>query len=73
MVARPQAQQNVARCRDGANVLKSVNVYDLHGFCGDRLVPLFAWTGPSPCSYVSNHTTGGLEVRPLHAHKRAAP
>ena len=51
MVARPQAQQNVARCRDGANVLKSVNVNDLHGFCVDRLAPLFAWTGPPPCSY----------------------
>ena len=32
MVARPQAQQNVARCRDGANVFKSVSVNDLHGF-----------------------------------------
>ena len=52
MVARPQAQQNVARCRDGANVFKSVNVNDLHGFCRDRLVPLFAWTDPLPCSYV---------------------
>ena len=30
---------------------KSVNVNDLHGFCGDRLVPLFAWTSPPPCSY----------------------
>ena len=28
-----------------------MNVTDLHGFCGDRLVPLFAWTGPPPCSY----------------------
>ena len=25
---------------------KSANVNDLHGFCVDRLAPLFAWTGP---------------------------
>ena len=30
---------------------KSANVNDLHGFCVDRLAPLFAWTGPPPCSY----------------------
>ena len=30
---------------------KSANVNDLHGFCVDRLAPLFAWSGPSPCSY----------------------
>ena len=29
----------------------SANVNDLHGFCVDRLAPLFAWTGPPPCSY----------------------
>ena len=52
MVARPQVQQNVARSRDGTNAFKSVNVNDLHGFGGDRVVPLFAWTGPPPCSYV---------------------
>ena len=38
MVARPQAQQNVARCRDGANVFKSANVNDLG----------FVWTGWPP-------------------------
>ena len=29
---------------------KSANVNDL-GFAWDRLVPLFAWTSPPPCSY----------------------
>ena len=30
---------------------KSANVNDRHGFCMDRLPPLFPWTGPPPCSY----------------------
>ena len=30
---------------------KSANVNELHGFCVDRLAPLFAWTGPPPSSY----------------------
>ena len=58
MVARPQAQQNVARCRDGANVFKSVNVNDLHGFCGDRLVP--SLHGPALLLVPTVFPPGGL-------------
>ena len=42
MVARPQAQQNVARCRDGANVFKVSK-------CMLRIWVLRGQTGPSLC------------------------